>query len=136
MCETLGRVNRVFQKLCRVNRTAQKEKAMNEMTQVISEVKAEVSREEWEQRILACQQSGMSVRSWCRENGVTTGSYYHYLRKLRESMLTEKEIVPLKKPRPTASEGIRIESGEIRITVSENVSPEMVAVILSALKSC
>lgn len=109
---------------------------MNEMTQAISEVKAQVSREEWEQRILACQQSGMSIRSWCRENGITTGSYYHYLRKIRENMLTEKQIVPLKKPRTTTNEGIRIETGEIRISVSESVSPEMVVAILSALKSC
>lgn len=70
------------------------------------------------------------------ERRVTTGSYYHYLRKIRESMLTEKEIVPLKKPRTTVSEGIRIESGELCITVSANVSPEMVAAILGALKSC
>lgn len=109
---------------------------MNEMTQIISEVKAQVSREEWEGRILACQQSGMSVRSWCQENGVTTGAYYHHLRKIRESMLTEKEIVPLKKPQTTANEGIRIETGELRVTVPENVSSEMVAAILSALKSC
>ena len=109
---------------------------MNEMTQVISEVKAQVTREEWERRILACQQSGMSVRSWCQENGVTTGTYYHHLRKIRESMLTEKAIVPLKKPQPSATDGICIEKGELRITVSEEVSPEMVTAILSALKSC
>lgn len=109
---------------------------MNEMTQIISEVKAQVSREEWERRITACQQSGMSVRGWCQENGVTTGAYYHHLRKIRESMLTEKEIIPLKKPQTTANEGIRIETGELRVTVPESVSPEMVAAILSALKSC
>ena len=60
MCQTLGRANR----------THHKEKAMNEMTQVISEVKTQVSRKEWEQRILACRQSGTSVRNWCLENGV------------------------------------------------------------------
>lgn len=109
---------------------------MNEMTQIISEVKAQVSREEWERRITACQQSGMSVRSWCQENGVTTGAYYHHLRKIRESMLTEKEIIPLKKTQTTANEGIRIETGELRVTVPESVSPETVAAILSALKSC
>lgn len=128
--------SRVFKKLCRVKRPPPKETAMNEMTQIISEVKAQVSREEWEQRILACQQSGKSVRTWCRENDVTTGAYYHHLRKIRESMLTEKEIVPLKKTRTATNEGIRIESGEIRISISESVSPEMVAAILSALKSC
>ena len=92
--------------------------------------------EQWQQRIIACQQSGMSIKAWCQENGVATSSYYHYLRKIRESMLQEKQLVPLELPKPTGSSGIRIESGSITVTLPETVSPEQLTAILSALKSC
>lgn len=109
---------------------------MNEMTQIISEVKVQVSRKEWEQRILACQQSGMSVRSWCQENGVTTGAYYHHLRKIRETMLQEKEIVPLAAPKAAEPAGIRIEADGITVTLPETAAADQLTAILSVLRSC
>ena len=90
--------------------------------------------EQWQQRIMDCQQSGMSIKAWCQENGVAVSSYYHYLRKIRESMLQEKQIVPLELPK--ASVGIRIETCGITVTLPETVSPEQLTAILSALKSC
>ena len=85
---------------------------------------------------MECQQSGMSIKAWCQENGVATSSYDHYLRKIRESMLQEKQLVPLKLHKPASSTGIRIESGEITVTLPESVSAEQLTAILSALKSC
>ena len=38
----------------------------------------------WNERITACRCSGMSVRDWCRENGVSPGSYYRWQRRLYE----------------------------------------------------
>ena len=109
---------------------------MNKITTAITEIKTTVSMEQWQQRIMECQQSGMSIKAWCQENGVATSSYYHYLRKIRESMLQEKQIVPVELPKPTGSSGIRIETCGITVTLPETVSPEQLAAILSALKSC
>ena len=109
---------------------------MNKITTAITEIKTTVSMEQWQQRIMECQQSGMSIKAWCQKNGVATSSYYHYLRKIRESMLQEKQIVPVELPKPTGSSGIRIESGEITVTLPESVSAEQLTAILSALKSC
>ena len=92
--------------------------------------------EQWQQRIMDCQQSGMSIKAWCQENGVATSSYYYYLRKIRESMLQEKQLVPLELPKAASSSGIRIESGGITVTLPENVSVEQLTAVLSALKSC
>ena len=92
--------------------------------------------EQWQQRIMDCQQSGMSIKAWCQENGVTTSSYYHYLRKIRESMLQEKQLVPLKLPKAASFAGIRIDTSGITVTLPETVSPEQLTAILSALKSC
>jgi hypothetical protein len=83
--------------------------------------------EQWQQRIMDCQQSGMSIKAWCQENGVATSSYYHYLRKIRENMLQEKQIVPLELPKPSSSPAIRIESGSVTVTLPETALHEEVS---------
>ena len=109
---------------------------MSNITTAITEIKSKVSLQEWQQRILDCQNSGMSVKAWCQQNGISTGSYYFHLRKIRESVLEENQIIPLEPPKPVSSTGIRIESDSITITLPETVSPEQLAAVLSALKSC
>ena len=109
---------------------------MSNITTAITEIKTKVSLQEWQQRIMDCQQSGMSVRAWCCENGISTGSYYFHLRKIRESVLEENQIVPLEKPGAGMPVGIRIESGGITITLPETASAEQLTAVLSALKPC
>lgn len=109
---------------------------MKEVTTAITEIKSRVSMDEWKQRIIVCRNSGMSIRGWCQENGVATSSYYHYLRKIRESMLQESQIVPLELPKPVSSPEIRIESAGITVILPENASTEQLTAVLSALKSC
>ena len=109
---------------------------MTNLTTAITEIKSKVSLQEWQQRVLDCQNSGMSVKAWCHTNGISTGSYYFHLRKIRESVLEENQIIPLEPPKPVSSSGIRIESAGITITLPETVTPEQLAAVLSALKSC
>ena len=109
---------------------------MTNITTAITEIKSKVSLQEWQQRILDCQSSGMSVKTWYQTNGISPGSYYFHLRKIRESVLEENQIIPLEPPKPVSSTGIRIESDSITITLPETVSPEQLTAVLSALKSC
>ena len=109
---------------------------MTNLTTAITEIKSKVSLQEWQQRVLDCQNSGMSVKAWCQQNGISTGSYYFHLRKIRESVLEENQIIPLEPPKPVSSTGIRIESAGITITLPETVTPEQLAAVLTALKSC
>ena len=109
---------------------------MSNITTAITEIKSKVSMQEWQQRVLDCQNSGMSVKAWCQQNGISTGSYYFHLRKIRESVLEENQIIPLEPPKPVSSTGIRIESAGITITLPETVTPEQLAAVLSVLKSC
>ena len=109
---------------------------MTNLTTAITEIKSKVSLQEWQQRVLDCQNSGMSVKAWCQQNGISTGSYYFHLRKIRESVLEENQIIPLEPPKPVSSTGIRIESAGITITLPENATPELLTAVLSALKSC
>ena len=107
---------------------------MTEITPAITEIKAKVSMQDWQQRIIDCQSSGMNVKAWCRENGIATSSYYFHLHRIRESVPKENQLVSIGKP--TISDGIRIESAGITVTLPETISPEHLTAVLSALKSC
>lgn len=109
---------------------------MDEITTAITEIKAKVSAKEWQQRILDCQSSGMSIKEWCRQNGITPGSYYFHLRKLREALVEENRIVPLKKAGAESSGKIEIQADRLHITLPESVSPEQLTAVLTALKPC
>ena len=109
---------------------------MNELTQAIVKIKEEVSEQEWQKRIIDCQNSRMNVRTWCSENGIKPSTYYFHLRRIRESVLEENRIIPVEKPQTIPSSEIRVTSGNITITLTEHVSPEQLKAVLLALKSC
>jgi hypothetical protein len=46
-----------------------------------------IRMEGWAQQIQDCQQSGLSVRQWCDENGVGTKTYYYRRKRVREELL-------------------------------------------------
>ena len=49
----------------------------------IMEVRTEARLREWAGMIAECQNSGLSIREWCRENGIAPKTYYYRLRKVR-----------------------------------------------------
>ena len=55
-----------------------------------NELKHEAKKQEWSMSIQECRGSGLSVSEWCRQRGVTTGTYYRWEREL----LAATETVP------------------------------------------
>jgi transposase-like protein len=94
---------------------------MNEMTRTLEEVKESVRTENWRQRIQECQQSGKSVQVWCKENGIAASTYYKYLRKIRETLLQDNQIVALELPKTEKPADIRIECGTITVTLERTI---------------
>ncbi len=116
-----------------------------EKTTAIARMKEQVRLQQWQAEICERQESGISVKEWCMERGLSPSAYYHRLRRIRETLCreiaekgktTEKpEVVPIKAvSAPTGN--IEIASGEIRITVNGSVSPDCLESVIRALKSC
>ena len=57
----------------------------------ISEVKQEYRLEEWSGMLQQRKESGLSVKEWCREQGLAEYTYYYRLRKLRQAACTALE---------------------------------------------
>ena len=108
--------------------------AKDETTRSIVQIKAGLSVRNWEAQVRACQESGKTVKEWCRDNGIAVGTYYARLWKVRESAITEEQpVFPLTAEK---SAGIRITAGEIDISLPEGASPDQLAAVIGALKSC
>lgn len=49
----------------------------------IIEVRTEAKLREWAGMVIECQSSGMTIKEWCRENGIAQKTYYCRLKKVR-----------------------------------------------------
>ena len=46
----------------------------------------------WAGRISECRNSGMAVKTWCRENGICEQTYYKWQRRLFEMAQAQQEV--------------------------------------------
>ena len=100
----------------------------------IVQIKTGISVRNWEEQIRACPESGQTVKEWCRDNGIPVGTYYARLRRVHETVIAEEQrVFPLTGEKPA---GIRITAGGIDISLPEGASPEQLAAVIGALKSC
>ena len=53
---------------------------------VITAIKEQVKLDAWQREMEERQSSGLSVKAWCKERGLSQSAYYHRLRKLREAV--------------------------------------------------
>ena len=50
----------------------------------------------WQQRIQACMSSGLSVNRWCKENHVSSPSFYYWKNRLEKKQSeTSEETMPV-----------------------------------------
>ena len=57
----------------------------------ISKVKQEYQLQEWSGMLRERKESGLSVKEWCLEQGISEHSYYYRLRRLRQAACTALE---------------------------------------------
>ena len=110
---------------------------------------------EWSQRVADCRQSGMSVKRWCEENGVTTKTYYTWQKKVFTAMVEQQRIqledMPAEEPyfaelpapgqmtapqaeQPRLAASIRV--GSASVDFYAGADPDMVKALCQVLKQC
>ncbi len=62
----------------------------------VQELKLAARMQEWLARIAECRSSGMSVRAWCKEQGIAIQTYYHW-----EKRFVTEATQQLSLPAPT-----------------------------------
>lgn len=52
----------------------------------------EIRAQEWFRTIQACNDSGLSKRQWCEENGISIRKFYYWQRKIRKRLYNGTQI--------------------------------------------
>jgi transposase-like protein len=105
---------------------------MQSNTTSITTIKQEVRLQEWTAQIEAQQASGLTIREWCKENGIKPNTYYNRLRKVREQYMEKSPtVVPVSVPR--SGENIRIEKNGLQISLPTDISPEVLLALVKEL---
>ena len=112
------------------------------MEQNLQEFNANQNLLEWSERIASCRNSGMSVKDWCKANGIPLSTYYNQQRKVFEASRSVAEsgqkpqfteiCVPQRSPTPAAT--IRI--GDAEADIYPGADEETIRTICLVLKSC
>ena len=108
-----------------------------------------VSRQErldsWTSRIMECRNSGMSIRSWCRENGFNEKTYYYWQRRLFQELSARQDcpesgslvdITPVQPARSSGGISVTVRLAQAEADIYSGADPETVAMVLRLLKSC
>ncbi len=111
---------------------------------------------EWEEMICQCKASGLSDWHWCRENGISTSSFYRHLKEFHNATLAPlpdslmpgsvpevQEVVPLviRDEQPAAAEAcrnvpaVKITAHGISLDIYNNAGRDVICSIIRAVSS-
>ena len=105
---------------------------------VIEKRPASQKPDEWAERIAAQQRSGMSVKQFCKERGLTEYSFYGWRKRLQETgpvrfALVEKRARRQERPSESALELV-LATGE-RLRIGPGVEAATLRVVLNVLRA-
>ena len=108
------------------------------MTETVSEEKATTKSDQWRERLAAQRRSGLSVKQFCKEQGLTEYSFYAWRKRLRGEgpvrfALVERGAVR-QQPATEASLELVLATGE-RLRIGAGVEVATLRTVLEALRA-
>lgn len=118
--------------------------------------------DEWLAMLQDCMSSGLTIKAWCQQHGITSKAFYYHKRVLcqmgydipkrqlsgEEKVKQEAFCVDLSEEKPAHGDGSSVETGEsgcgaairidfhgISIEVSNQAAPDTISNTLSALRA-
>ena len=89
-------------------------------------------KNEWKEKILKQNESGLSISRWCQENEELSERFYYWKKKLFQSDIEKGSFIELKQenlPKHTSKTGIKIEYEGIVFHLENDFD-------ISSLKKC
>ena len=95
---------------------------------------------DWAERIRACRSSKMSVKEWCKENGLSEKTYYYWQRKLYQLVSGQQgtfaEITLQSGGRKEQNIVATIRIGELEADIYAGSDAGMIEAVVHAMRSC
>ena len=111
-----------------------------------NELKHQAKVQEWGLAVQECRSSGVSVREWCRQRGVTTTTYYRWEREVlsgirRKDSKTRQSVAFVELP---VSQAVQNDSertatlniGNGSIDLYQKMGPELLQTLVELLRKC
>jgi hypothetical protein len=114
----------------------------------IGKLNASERLNEWAQMISQCRNSGITVKSWCAQHGISTKTYYYRLKRLCEAIpetATVRPALPQNEMGPVFTEitssgrrliidaAITVRLGNAEIAIRNGADPSIIEAAMSAL---
>ena len=92
----------------------------------------------WTERISECRSSGLTVKKWCEQSGISSKTYYYWQHKLYQAMSAEASFVEIGGSRCSASSEVtaRLRIDNIECEIISGADEVTIAALIRAIKSC
>lgn len=115
----------------------------------VTKVRSQLKLEQWKSIITECRKSGMTVRDWCKANGIVEQTYYRNLKRLREEMLGNLPATTVEEPEhptvfkklevqtpvPNTQAAVIIRLNGATVEITEGTTQQTIQAVLLALQS-
>ena len=93
------------------------------------------SEEQWMQLVKNFNSSGLNVTAWCRESGISKGSFYTYLNKFKALAAepSEQKWGAITIPKNIETSSISLKVGNITLDIKSGFNKETLKDILSVV---
>lgn len=110
------------------------------MEQGLRQLNANQRVQLWSKRIAACRNSGMTVKEWCSQEGLSEKTYYYWQHKLyRMVSENDTEFVEISAEQTAVSVNqftATVRVGAIQADIYSGADEATLTALLRALKSC
>lgn len=100
----------------------------------------QIRLQQWAEIIRDCRTSGLQVKDYCSQHGISRDAYFYWLRKVKEAALLHSGFVelpvPAKKESTSGSSFVSqliIDTGSVRIEINNDTPAELIHRTLEAV---
>ena len=92
--------------------------------------------DQWRQIIRKCQESGLSNKAYCKQQGISEKTYYYWLRKVRTAAVEQAapQIMELEPEEERRGEMLYIRYRGAELTLPGETDIEAIAAVLRSLQ--
>ena len=93
---------------------------------------------EWSDRVRACRSSGMTVKAWCTQNGLSEKTYYYWQRKVFQASTQEETrfVEITENGLVESTTAATIQANGLLVRIHNGADRETLAALLQAMRSC
>lgn len=120
------------------------------MNMELNEISSNLRKEHWKSLIKEREESGLSIVNWCNERNINPSTYHYWLKRIRQEQCDKALAKGIINPNgdivelpihqkntyetPNEATAIRFTMGQTTISITNDISPELLSMMLELIK--